>query len=197
MLFLETLLKKRYFTKPNGDTVVDLTKSSINTRVESPTEVNVVMVTEDFAMRPDLVAKTVYGDDSKLDFLLKYNGISNPFSLNTGDILMVPDPFQMARRFMVPLADETADYNVSISEFKYIDQNATPDNKRLALLQQKAKNKELLPPNVNQPGDTNIKYKNGKIVFGEDVTTISKENCPETLTRARVKEKLLNSQIFK
>ena len=42
-----------------------------------------------------------------------------------------------------------------------------------------------------------IKYKNGKIIFGEDVTTINKENCPETLTRARVKEKLLQNQIFK
>lgn len=197
MLFLETLLKKRYFTKPNGDTVIDLTKSSINMEADTPTEVNIIMVSDDEAMRPDIIAKSTYGDDSKLDFLLKYNGISNPFSLNTGDVLVIPDPFQMAKMFRTPSADETADYNMSIAEFKYMDNLATPDSKRMELLKLKAKNRELLPPNINQPGDKNIKFKNGKVVFGEDVTTINKENCPETLTRARIKEKLLNNQIFK
>ena len=197
MLFIETLTKKRYFTKPNGDTVIDLTMSSVNGNADQPLEVNVVMVSDDLAMRPDLVAKSVYGDDSKLDYLLKYNGISNPFSLNVGDILIIPDPFKMSNVFIMPDADDTTEYSTEIKAFNTIAQQQPRDNKRIELLKQKSLNKELLPPNVNQAGDTNIKYKNGKIIFGEDVTTINKENCPETLTRARIKEKLLNNQIFK
>ena len=189
MLFINTLLQKRYFTKPNGDTVIDLTMSSINKNSDAPLEVNVIMVAEEYAMRPDLVAKAVYGDDSKFDFLLKYNAISNPFALNAGDILVIPDPFEMAKTFRMPNADDTTEYTTEIKAFRYLDNQNSRDNKRLELLKLKAQNKELLPPNVNQTGDTNIKYKNGKIVFGEDVTTINKENCPETLTRARIKEK--------
>lgn len=197
MLFIQTLILKRFFTKPNGDTIIDLTFSSINKNAVSPTETNAILVREDEIMRSDMIAKKVYGDDSKFDYLLKYNGISNPFALNEGDMLMIPDPFQMAAMFRTPDADDTTEYVTEVSKFKYIDSQNVSDNKRLEMLQLKAKNKELLPPNVNQPGDTNIKYKDGKIVFGEDVTTVNKQNCPETLTRARIKEKLLNSQIFK
>ena len=197
MLYIETLLKKRYITKPNGDTIIDLTFSSLNTDVENPTEVSIIMVSEDLAMRPDLISKAVYGDDSKLDYLLKYNNISNPFSLNTGDILIIPDPFKMAKMFVMPEADVLTDLSTNIKQFNYIDPKTKKDSKRLELLQLKSQNKELLPPNINREGDTNIKYKDGKIIFGEDVTNINKANCPETLTRARVKEKLLNNQIFK
>lgn len=197
MLYIETLIRKRYFTKPNGDTVIDLTMSSINKTADTPTEVNMVMVSEDLAMRPDLIAKAVYGDGGKLDYLLKYNGVSNPFALDTGDILMIPDPKQMGDTIRTPNADETTEYSTEIRQFRYLNDTNSQDNKRLEMLKQKAKNRELLPPNVNQPGDQNIKYKNGKIIFGEDVTTINKQNCPETLTRARVKSKLLDNQIFK
>jgi hypothetical protein len=193
MLFIETLNKKRYFTKPNGDTVLDLTYSSVDMSGDNPTEVNIIMVAEDIAMRPDAIAKAVYGDDGKLDLLLKYNGISNPFSIQAGDVLVIPDPYMMASKIKLPVADDTSEYNEQISEFKYITKQS--DNVRLELL--KRKSSQRLPPNANQPGDTNIKYKDGKIVFGEDVTTVNKENCPETLTRAKVKERILNSQIFK
>lgn len=197
MLFIEVLNQKRYFTKPNGDTIIDLTYSSVDVSGDNPTEVNVIMLADDIAMRPDAVARAVYGDDSKLDLLLKYNGISNPFSLQAGDILVIPDPYQMMRKIKMPIADGTSEYNEHIAEFKYLDEQASTDNARVELLKLKSKNRELLPPNVNQPGDSNIKYKDGKIVFGEDVTTVSKENCPETLTRAKVKERILNNQIFK
>lgn len=190
-------MNKRYYTKSNGDTIVDLTMSSVDMSVTEPVITNIIAVTEDFAMRPDLIAKTFFGDDGMLDLLLKYNGISNPFSLAPGDLLAIPEPIQMKKMMRMPMADEDIEYSMEVKEFKYFDEAVKRDNKRMMLLMQKAKNKELLPPNVNQPGDKNIKFKDGKVVFGEDVTAINKQNCPETLTRARVKEKLLNNQIFK
>ena len=199
MLYLETLMRKRYITKPNNDTIIDLTFSSLNTSESAvdPTDLSILLVSEDEAMRPDLIAKRAYGDDSKLDFLLKYNGVSNPFSLNTGDVLIVPDPTAMGKLFRMPDADEQTEFSTSIKSFNYIDPKTKKDNKRLEMLQKKAANRELLPPNINQEGDKNIKYRDGKIIFGEDVTTVNKANCPETLTRARIKEKLMYNQIFK
>ena len=187
---------KRYFQKPNGDVVLDLTSSSINPDAQVR-ERSMKMVAEDNAMRPDLFAKSVLGDDSMYDVLLKYNGISNPFSLNTGDLLIIPDPVEVMTILKMADPDTNVDETApQIKQFTFIDPKTKRDNKRLEMLLKKSQNKELLPPHVNQPGDTNIKYKNGKIIFGEDVTTVSKNNCPETFTRARIKEKLLNSKIF-
>lgn len=197
MLFIKTLICKRYFTKPNGDTVLDLTISSIDKTAESPTEVSVTVVDQDNVMRPDIIAKKAYGDDGKLDFLLKYNGISNPFSIEPGDVLIIPEPYKMDSIIRTPDADEDYQYKTEIPQFNYIDQaTKAADDKRLDLLAQKARNRELLPPNVNAPGDTNIKYRDGKIIFGEDVTKVSDAKCPETVTRAKLKEKLMRSQIF-
>lgn len=52
---------------------------------------NVISVTDDYIARPDLVSLAVYGDDKYADIICKINGISNPFELNTGMILFIPD----------------------------------------------------------------------------------------------------------
>ena len=39
--------------------------------------------------RPDLIAAKYYGDVSGLDIILKYNNISNPFSIKSGEILKI------------------------------------------------------------------------------------------------------------
>ena len=46
---------------------------------------------DDFTMRPDLVVKVKYDDISKLEILLKANEISNPFTIEGGDVLILPD----------------------------------------------------------------------------------------------------------
>ena len=40
--------------------------------------------------RPDLVALKYYGDHSYTDLILKFNGISNPFSMSEGDTIEIP-----------------------------------------------------------------------------------------------------------
>ena len=52
---------------------------------------NVVTVTSDFIGRMDLISKQAYGTDKYQDVLCKLNGISNPFELNEGDVLILPD----------------------------------------------------------------------------------------------------------
>ena len=52
---------------------------------------NVIEVTKDFVARMDLISKQVYGTEKYQDVLCKLNGISNPFELNEGSIVVVPD----------------------------------------------------------------------------------------------------------
>lgn len=51
----------------------------------------IIEVTEDYIARPDLISQMVYGVDKYGDILCKINGISNPFELNVGDRLVVPE----------------------------------------------------------------------------------------------------------
>jgi hypothetical protein len=48
-------------------------------------------MTNFYEMRPDLVANAEYGNTDSAEFILKFSGISNPFTLSNEDILMIPN----------------------------------------------------------------------------------------------------------
>ena len=48
--------------------------------------------------RPDLISIKYYGDQSMTDVLLKFNGISDPFSIAEGDEILVPPDITMSDR---------------------------------------------------------------------------------------------------
>jgi len=52
---------------------------------------NVVIVSRDFVARMDLLSKQIYGTDKYQDVLCKLNGISNPFELNEGMMVVLPE----------------------------------------------------------------------------------------------------------
>lgn len=52
---------------------------------------NVIEVPGDCIARMDLIANQIYGDSSFSDLLCKLNGISNPFELNEGDMIVCPN----------------------------------------------------------------------------------------------------------
>lgn len=51
----------------------------------------VIEVTKDFVARMDLISYHIYGTDKFSDVLCKLNGISNPFELNEGMSLVIPE----------------------------------------------------------------------------------------------------------
>ncbi len=54
-------------------------------------EYRIVSVTKDFAYRPDLIAKTLYGDTSYMDVICKLNGFTDIFTMGEGTKLIVPE----------------------------------------------------------------------------------------------------------
>ena len=53
---------------------------------------NVFEVTEEYIARPDLISYDAYGDSMFGDIICKINGVSNPFELNKGMMLIIPSP---------------------------------------------------------------------------------------------------------
>lgn len=55
-------------------------------------EYEILEVNERYVARPDILSMDVYGDAMYSDLLCKLNGISNPFELNVGMLLVIPSP---------------------------------------------------------------------------------------------------------
>ena len=70
-------------------------------------------ITEKYIARPDLVSHDIYGDAIYSDLLCKLNGISNPFELNKGMIIMIPSPDCIMDFMKIPQNNEY-DYNVDV-----------------------------------------------------------------------------------
>ena len=198
MISLRTLLNKYSISKENGDVLPDITRSSIDTNalknVKAP---NTLLVDSFTVMRPDLIAQAVYSNQGMTDLLLKYNDISNPFSVYEGQLLLIPNKTDLEKILKTPKKiKDISDIEIDEVETIFIDPKTTQDKKRLELLKKQNKGKEILPSNVNKKGDQNIKIKDGKIVFGEDVTSVNKDNCPEPISRANLKKALIKNNLF-
>lgn len=192
-MLLSDILNSKKQIDFNGIKGTDLIQSTFKFPESANTSLVAVGMDED--MRPDLVVNRIFGNQMQWDILLKYNGISNPFSLMRGDILYAL-PFKDAMSSLkAPLNIINRDSGKD--EFPIsplLDPKTKKDKDRLKNLQDKIG--EVVPPNVNRSGDKNVKVKDGKIIFGDDVTTIKKENCPVPISRNRLQAALLKDKIF-
>ena len=200
MLLLDTLRNKPDVLV-NNEYIKDMTAQS----VEFGPNMGVAktgIVSDDLSMRPDLVAKIYFGDSNKLDAILKFNAISNPFSLNEGDILLIPNKDDMKTAFKPKIGKNNADAKSDLVK-KFFDPEklSKKDNKRLDYLRAKSEriangSQTNLPPNFAEPNSKELRVVNGAVIFGGDVVP-SKENCTDPLSRARAKSKLIENKIFK
>lgn len=253
MLNLKTISNKKTFVKRNGEVVTDLIKRAVTflgVRINSG---KAYVVNEETAMRADLIANYFYQDQGFCDVLLKYNGYSNPFSLNVGDILRIPSTEDLSRFTNVSGLQEISNSrkkstNLVLSpktrkdkaRLAYLLQRGNTANANLAKLEALLKNgsltwfnDKLVNPNTNltmfngqlanilQGGnfsgtgpltsayqaansapvppnlalDNGVKLANGKIIFGSDVTNVKKEDCPEPISRTKLKESLIKNKL--
>lgn len=80
-------------------------------------EYEILEVTEKYIARPDILSYDIYGDTIYTDLLCKLNGISNPFELNKGMLLIIPSPDKIMDFMKTPNIEEcdTNENNTSIS----------------------------------------------------------------------------------
>lgn len=122
------------------------------------------VVKEDEVCRPDLIAIEHYGNQSMLDIILKFNNISDPFSLKPGEELKIPISTIPYYKLDRPGVVED---NVVKDEFVKGKRLNKKDQARLDALKKKYNKEVLLPPNVIPVGKKNYKFdKDGTVTFG-------------------------------
>ena len=128
------------------------------------------VVNADQSARPDLIALKYYGNQSKLDMILKWNSISDPFSINEGDVLEIPHanaPFYKLER---PKEFDATNNPVKL-QFISGKRLSKKDQRRLDALKKKYGKDNLLPPNVIPVGKKNYEYVGSQIRMGAQAQT--------------------------
>ena len=130
------------------------------------------IVTEDDICRIDLISLKYYSEVEYVDFILKYNGVSNPFSINVGDVLLIPATESTTVKSVNFKSINTDGDTLSIrDQFVNTKRLSQKDAKRSEYLQRKASLKangsaEILPPNIKKSTDgPNITIGNGRIII--------------------------------
>lgn len=196
MIDLSIFTKKKSFTKTNGDTVVDLTRRSVSFLGVTVNQGKRYVVEEGIQMRGDLISKVFYQTSNFLCLLFKYNGISNPFSVNVNDILLIPDGGVLSAMLSDPddINGSNTNWQTSTRKKKktaVIQPSTNQDKKRLSYLADKYG--QVVAP-VTVAKDDSVKVVNGKIVFGTDVSSIKKEDCPDPISRTRLIASLVKNK---
>jgi hypothetical protein len=179
-------LERTVDTKPvfkrdeRSETIIDLLVNDYaqNPPTESLKGYNLYRVDETAAMRPDLVTKAMYGYLDPLERVLKFNQVSNPFSIDVGDVFYVwdiPSTENVIRgtsdkkrkredvrnQYITPEKKSTVDPRLATFENRPESQKPNPSKGKASL---------NLPPNLAEFGDQEITLVNGKLVLGGAVT---------------------------
>jgi hypothetical protein len=194
MILSKLLRTKRVFTKQNGEKLVDLISSTFKFNSDG-SSLGPVLVLPDEAMRPDRLAQRVYGNSERWDVLLKFNGVSNPFSLDSDTLLLAPADMVFDKMLSSPtIISEKGNDLFKLNSSSTIKPKTKKDQKRLDSLKKKVK--EITPPNVNMTGESNIKIVNGKVIFGSNISNSESLNKNNSLTRKRVESQIKNTNNF-
>lgn len=165
---LEHVIDNKKIINVDGVELIDLTPSIFDINSNFSALFNVYRVPESMRMRIDLISIAAYGTDKYADIILKYNGISNPFTINTDDILYIPTIDTVENDLSVPEVKSNVAENIR-NYHRYIDKSKAPstigsqqNNKTIA------KNTEYTEANIAGPDETAITLRNGRIYFGKN-----------------------------
>jgi len=170
-----------------------------------------VVVKKGEEMRPDVLSANFYASTQMYDLVLKHNGISNPFSIDEGDVFISGPADEM-----VTNNTASAKLNAAVESVRqqYINTSKKSlTDRRLSLVEAKRQEAEkvrsseamkkraeqsaipgsLLPPNIAEEGEREITVVGGKVYFGKDVVR-GKEECAEPLSKSEFLSRLIKNR---
>jgi len=171
-MFSNSIDNKPLFTKADGQIVRDLTQTMLDSTVTPGLSYTAFKVPQDYVMRPDLISKSVYNTTQYTEIILKFNGISNPFSIDVGDLILVPNLDGAKEKIIKTESGYKTDLAKIRNTYKYIDPAKIP-TKSASLKEYDNRQIEntFLPPNFAEENTTQIIQRNGRVYFGESVAT--------------------------
>ena len=130
------------------------------------------VVTSDEIGRIDVISRKYYNGDNLSEIILKYNNISNPFSINEGDVLLIPEPGSAFKKWnrIKEISDIETEIDNIRAQFLDTKRLSKKDAARVEYLQRKASqlkngSKQILPPNILKSGEENLNINNGEITI--------------------------------
>lgn len=178
-MFRHSLDDKPHIIDNNGNDIINLAVSMFKAEAGQINSYKVKRMTSFYEMRPDLVSNAEYGNIHDTEFILKYSGISNPFSLKDDDLLMIPNEDEAnAKTAEHATEGEQRTRETQIRNFyKFVN----PDYKRDESSYDNLKKKEIksavqdtlesgdyIVPYISEDGQTAVTIRNGRMYFGED-----------------------------
>lgn len=83
------LRNKKLYTDPrSGEEIYDLL--TLTYAIPEYVDYQIYKVTKEHVARPDLISLAYYGSTDYVDVICKVNGVSNPYELNEGMLLVLP-----------------------------------------------------------------------------------------------------------
>ena len=164
-------LKNRLIIDETGEGYWDLTAPSFIYDYELGVRA-LHYVLPDQIGRIDKISEIYYGSGEFVDALCIVNNIFNPFSVNEGDILVIPN---LSRKDLVYKRPNPASRPNEVQE-AYVDtgRQSEKDQARIQRLIEKAKQSpagvsQPMPPNMLQPGQESKTYEGGSIQLGTNL----------------------------
>jgi hypothetical protein len=160
-----TLHNKNIITSPTGERYKDLISRTFEIN-ESLKIADFFRVSADLVMDPAGISFRYYGTTDYADAIMKINEISNPFSIEEGDILVMVQDSQIKNFYRNP--DQSA-ARLS-SQFNEETRQSQKDKARLAFLKQKNKDKrnksnDNSPSRILKDGESVFRFNDGKIIL--------------------------------
>lgn len=204
-MFQHTLDSRKEIVDWEGNRLIDLFPSVFDFKSNQIENYNVYKVTENFVCRPDLVSLRYYGTTEKTEYILLYNGISNPFSLDKDDILMVPNPAQADAQMKNFDSESTSMNQFGLNRtlaiknaYKYISEKKFPKaNANLAFDTSNigdTSTKRGLPTYEVDTDAAAVVVRNGRVYFGQNSGLLSASDIPTANIDAKI-EQLVNSAL--
>lgn len=166
-------LKNLLSIEKTGEQYLDLTAPSFKYKKDLGLKA-LHYVMQDEAGRVDKIADKYFGDGEYIDAICVVNNIFNPFSVQEGDILIIPNLDDLNLVYKRP--NPASRPNPVMAPFVDTGRQSTEDQSRVQRLAQKAKSKKSgvktpLPPNLLQQGQEAKTFKGGNIQLGTNLPT--------------------------
>jgi len=196
------ILQEKLEIEKNQEKIVDLTSQSMN-YIGNYNFSEKYIVEFNHIMRPDILSLDT-GQRGDFIELLKSNSISNPFTLDTDDVIFIPNNFTS----LIVTPKSTSDDSDADVRNSYVnpDKAATPDSNIKKLSNKFNFLKDLskdtlapspsnLPPNFNEFGQGEVEVINNKVRFAPGVGRNASECSTEPISKAELISQVLKNKL--
>lgn len=185
-MFNYSLDNKPDITDRNNNVIKDLVRPFFSKKADGIKDYKIKKVgAPKFCMRPDLISIAMYGSMDETEYILKFTGISNPFTIDKDDVLMIPNDQEAYGMLDINAPKDVYDtYDVETqirNSFKYYDATKPfgqspqsykdfANTKFPSLVKDTGEiannTGNVMVPYISQDGTASVTIRNGRIYLG-------------------------------